>query len=261
MVARDITLPVDPDEAWEALTDPELLEQWFGDGEREAVRRGGRARRAPRLLVVGGGRAGIARRAAPRRRCRRHPRERARGARRAVRAGVTQPDVFAALADPTRRTVMREVSTRGSATATELALPAGRDAPGGGQAPRRPRRRGPGRRAPRGPRDALPPHPRPARRGDLVDDVGRRRVGRAPGRAGAPGRAPARARREAARRGPRGLRPAPRRPARRPPRPLCRRAGPARGRGPGAAAPAARRARRRPARRPGARRAPRGRAS
>src|SRR3954469_15104168 len=37
MVARDITLPVDPDEAWEALTDPELLEQWFGDGQREAV--------------------------------------------------------------------------------------------------------------------------------------------------------------------------------------------------------------------------------
>lgn len=34
-------------------------------------------------------------------------------------------DVFAALADPTRRTVMREVSTRGSATATELALPLG----------------------------------------------------------------------------------------------------------------------------------------
>ena len=37
MVARDITLPVDPDEAWDALTDPELLEQWFGDGDREAV--------------------------------------------------------------------------------------------------------------------------------------------------------------------------------------------------------------------------------
>ena len=34
-------------------------------------------------------------------------------------------DVFAALADPTRRTIMREVSTRGSATATELAPPLG----------------------------------------------------------------------------------------------------------------------------------------
>ena len=34
-------------------------------------------------------------------------------------------DVFAALADPTRRTIMREVSERGSATATELAPPLG----------------------------------------------------------------------------------------------------------------------------------------
>ena len=38
---------------------------------------------------------------------------------------MTQADVFAALADPTRRTIMREVSTRGSATATELAVPLG----------------------------------------------------------------------------------------------------------------------------------------
>ena len=36
-----------------------------------------------------------------------------------------EPDVFAALADPTRRTIMREVSERGSATATELAVPLG----------------------------------------------------------------------------------------------------------------------------------------
>jgi uncharacterized protein YndB with AHSA1/START domain len=36
MVARDITLPVDPDEAWEALTDPELLAEWLG-ADREAV--------------------------------------------------------------------------------------------------------------------------------------------------------------------------------------------------------------------------------
>jgi DNA-binding transcriptional ArsR family regulator len=34
-------------------------------------------------------------------------------------------DVFPALADPTRRSVMREVSARGSATATELAPPLG----------------------------------------------------------------------------------------------------------------------------------------
>jgi uncharacterized protein YndB with AHSA1/START domain len=36
MVARDVTLPVDPEEAWEALTDPELLAEWLGT-EREAV--------------------------------------------------------------------------------------------------------------------------------------------------------------------------------------------------------------------------------
>jgi uncharacterized protein YndB with AHSA1/START domain len=36
MVARDITLPVEPDEAWDALTDPELLAQWLGL-DREAV--------------------------------------------------------------------------------------------------------------------------------------------------------------------------------------------------------------------------------
>jgi DNA-binding transcriptional ArsR family regulator len=36
-----------------------------------------------------------------------------------------EPDVFAALADPTRRTVLQEVATRGSATATELAIPLG----------------------------------------------------------------------------------------------------------------------------------------
>src|SRR5919198_2390990 len=36
MVARDITIPGDPDEVWEALTDPELLAEWLGDG-REAV--------------------------------------------------------------------------------------------------------------------------------------------------------------------------------------------------------------------------------
>jgi DNA-binding transcriptional ArsR family regulator len=36
-----------------------------------------------------------------------------------------EPDVFAALGDPTRRTVLEEVASRGSATATELAVPLG----------------------------------------------------------------------------------------------------------------------------------------
>ncbi len=38
---------------------------------------------------------------------------------------MTAPDVFGALADPTRRTVLEQVATRGSATATELAVPLG----------------------------------------------------------------------------------------------------------------------------------------
>jgi DNA-binding transcriptional ArsR family regulator len=38
---------------------------------------------------------------------------------------VTGPDVFSALADPTRRTVLEEIAARGSATATELAAPLG----------------------------------------------------------------------------------------------------------------------------------------
>jgi DNA-binding transcriptional ArsR family regulator len=38
---------------------------------------------------------------------------------------VPPGDVFGALADPTRRTVLEEVATRGSATATELAGPLG----------------------------------------------------------------------------------------------------------------------------------------
>ena len=71
MVARDITLPVDPDEAWEALTDPELLEQWFGDGDREAVIE--EAEPGERLVFWWWeeGEPRIAGRAAPRRRCRR----------------------------------------------------------------------------------------------------------------------------------------------------------------------------------------------
>jgi uncharacterized protein YndB with AHSA1/START domain len=30
MVARDITIPGEPDEVWDALTDPDLLAEWFG---------------------------------------------------------------------------------------------------------------------------------------------------------------------------------------------------------------------------------------
>jgi uncharacterized protein YndB with AHSA1/START domain len=38
MVASDIVLPVDPDTAWEALTDEDLRREWLGDAaDRETV--------------------------------------------------------------------------------------------------------------------------------------------------------------------------------------------------------------------------------
>jgi uncharacterized protein YndB with AHSA1/START domain len=37
MVARDITIDGDPDEVWEALTDPELLAEWLGDDGQAIV--------------------------------------------------------------------------------------------------------------------------------------------------------------------------------------------------------------------------------
>ena len=40
-VTREIVFPVSPDEVWEALTDPEQLEEWFAnDVERDATEGG-----------------------------------------------------------------------------------------------------------------------------------------------------------------------------------------------------------------------------
>ena len=163
MVARDITLPVDPDEAWDCLTEPEQLEEWFaeraelelreggtaaftlpGGERRRGRRRGGRARRAPGLLVVGAGargrrrrarRAGLARRVRPRRRARRDAHHRPRGRHRAARAGgddATPPG----RSSPRWRTARARDGAAGgrqpaaAATATELAadLPVTRQA-------------------------------------------------------------------------------------------------------------------------------------
>src|SRR3954452_6223435 len=49
MVARDITIDGDPDEVWEALTDPELLAQWLGDDGQAIVEE---AEPAERLLPL-----------------------------------------------------------------------------------------------------------------------------------------------------------------------------------------------------------------
>jgi hypothetical protein len=37
MVARDTTIPGEPHEVWDALTDPELLAEWFGTDGRAVV--------------------------------------------------------------------------------------------------------------------------------------------------------------------------------------------------------------------------------
>src|SRR3954453_12951844 len=48
MVARDITIDGDPDEVWEALTDPELLAEWLGDDGQAIVEE---AQPAERLVL------------------------------------------------------------------------------------------------------------------------------------------------------------------------------------------------------------------
>jgi uncharacterized protein YndB with AHSA1/START domain len=43
-IEREVLLPVDPDEAWDAITDPTELEAWFADEVEELdLRPGGRA--------------------------------------------------------------------------------------------------------------------------------------------------------------------------------------------------------------------------
>ncbi|HET9938646.1 MAG TPA: SRPBCC domain-containing protein [Gaiella sp.] len=41
-IEREIVLPVSPDEAWEALTEPEQLEEWFANDVELDPRPGGR---------------------------------------------------------------------------------------------------------------------------------------------------------------------------------------------------------------------------
>src|SRR4051794_30970642 len=156
MVARDITIDGDPDEVWEALNDPELLAEWLGEdgqalieeaepserlvlwlvegdepGSRGELRLVARPGGPPGAGAPGPGRAlpppGAGGPRPPAFPPPPPPRAR-RGAGRAIRARgrvSPEPDVFAALADPTRRTVLEQVASRGSATATELAVPLG----------------------------------------------------------------------------------------------------------------------------------------
>ena len=59
-VTREIVFPASPDEVWEALTDPEQLEEWFANDVELDVREGGNGvfrwddgdERRARVLVV-----------------------------------------------------------------------------------------------------------------------------------------------------------------------------------------------------------------
>src|SRR3977135_2608562 len=99
-VEREIIFPASPTEVWEALTEPERLEEWFateveldarpggeggfrwGDGDERRGRGGGRP--GGRRRGAGGGRRRARARGAPRARLggRRTGRDRARGGRR-----------------------------------------------------------------------------------------------------------------------------------------------------------------------------------
>ncbi len=67
VVEREVTLPVEPEEAWELVTDPDHLERWFApevelrpvEGSEVVIRWGGRERRgtvehvqAPRRIAI-----------------------------------------------------------------------------------------------------------------------------------------------------------------------------------------------------------------
>ena len=150
-VTREIVVPAPAEEVWAALTEADRLEEWFANDVELDPRPGGEGvfrwengeelhatveeieeerRLALRWddggeveLDAGGGR-------------RRHPvvvRESSPEFGPALelqRSPLRSPDVFAALADPSRRFVLETLAQRGSATATELAaeLPVTRQA-------------------------------------------------------------------------------------------------------------------------------------
>ena len=153
-VRREVVLPVDPDRAWELITDPGELEGWLADDVELEPEEGGEVRvewddgerregiveevDEGRRLVVRVGRGALARRVDARPRARRHPLRRHRAQPRAGRRpahggalgarlpvpGLSEPElgaVFAALADPTRRQVVRSLAREQAVTASGLA--------------------------------------------------------------------------------------------------------------------------------------------
>ena len=165
-IEREIVLPVPPDEAWEALTEPEQLEEWFANDVELDTRPGGvgvfrwddgdvRHAVVETVEESGAARAALGRRrrgrADARRAPRRHPGARPRvvtrvehGARASCERGVGDrvDAVFDALADPSRRYLVERLAELGAATPTAARRRALDDAPGGDEAPRATRARG-----------------------------------------------------------------------------------------------------------------------
>ena len=140
-VTREVVLEAPVDEVWDALTDPERLEEWFTeDGEeRRARRRGGRDRRRFAIHVGGGPRRDRGRGGRRRHACRRHRDRRAR-LERASRCAPSRT--------PTRDRRLRRARRSDAAPHRRVALPgrglgdaargrAAGDAPGGREAPDR----------------------------------------------------------------------------------------------------------------------------
>src|SRR3954447_11189044 len=153
-IEREIVLPASPAEVWEALTEPERLEEWFateveldaqpggegvfrwggGDERRGGGGRGGGGGGRPRGRAGGAARARLGGRRPGGARARGGRRRHARAGRRALpgmehgtRAAPAcvgpgrVAHIFDALGDPSRRSLVEAVASRGSATATELA--------------------------------------------------------------------------------------------------------------------------------------------
>ena len=134
-VTREVVLEAPLDEVWDALTDPDQLEEWFSeDGEeRELVVEEVETRQARRLHVGRRARRDRAR-GGRRRHARRRHRDRRAGLERRLRAALARvrlrvTDVFDALGDPTRRHIVESL-VRQEASATQLAseLPVTRQA-------------------------------------------------------------------------------------------------------------------------------------
>ena len=193
-VERESSSPSPRERAWELVTEPAELREWLADdvefeaeegaplrvtwdGGEPRGRRRGRSSRGARRLPLGR----LARRVAPRRRSRRHALHGDRAALRrttaasgarsstalaAAAAARARRDrraggaVFAALADPTRRAIVRSLA-RAAADGVAAGRRAADDPPGRRQAPRRPvrRRARHGRREGRETRYTLTPAP------------------------------------------------------------------------------------------------------